>query len=163
MTPRVEPRQAPYPTYQPPPQAPYPPARTPRGVWIAVGVVAALVLVATIAVAVVGGWLIGTAGGPSIAADQYYTAIKSQNYANAYGHLGAQLRQSLSQQAYTQQAQARDAADGIVTKFAYTTIPMGDPADLTISVTRAGGSTYTMHLRLAKESGVWRVISFDGI
>jgi flagellar basal body-associated protein FliL len=127
-----------------------------RWVWITLGVFALL--------CVLGGALVWTFGvNPAIAGEQYYIAIRNQDYAKAYSYLGSDLRARLSQEAFTQQAQQQDAALGRVTQYTYNTFPIGDPATATETVTRAHGSTYTVHLELRQEGGVWKITSFDRI
>jgi hypothetical protein len=129
---------------KPPPQygaPPVQPRRSYRWVWITLGT---LVLVGLVGGALV--WIFAVS--PTIASDQYYTAIRDQNYAKAYADLGSDLQARLSQEAFIQRAQQQDEALGRVSKYSYVSLPLGDPATETLTVTRADGTTYTAHLEL---------------
>ncbi len=120
---------------------PVQPRRSHRWMWITL---ALLVLVG-----IVGGALLWTfVVSPTIASDQYYMAIRDQNYAKAYADLGSELQARLSREAFIQQAQQQDEAHGRVSKYSYRSLPVGDPATETLTVTRADGTTYTAHLEL---------------
>jgi hypothetical protein len=93
----------------------------------------------------------------------YYSAIKDQDYGKAYSYLGSGLQREYSQQAFTQVAQKQDAAYGKVSRFGMTSIPMGDPAYITLTVTRTNGTSYDVHLELRQEGGAWKVTAFDRI
>jgi hypothetical protein len=150
----------PYPNYAPFPGYTQPPRRSYRWVWITLGI---LLLVCVVGVALVVGFAVSSVGGPTIASDQYYTAIRDQDYARAYSYLGSNVRAMLSQEAFTQAAQQQDAAFGRVSKYAYTNVPVGDPATANLTVTRANGTSYTVHLELRQEGGVWKITAFDRI
>ena len=136
------------------------PRRSYLWLWITLGI---LVLVCVLGVALVVGFAVSSVGGPTIASDQYYTAIRDQDYARAYTYLGSNLRATLSQDAFIQEAQQQDTAAGRVSKYAYTNVPMGDPASANLTVTRANGTSYTVHLELRQEGGVWKITAFDRI
>jgi flagellar basal body-associated protein FliL len=127
-----------------------------RWVWIVLGVFALL--------CVLGGALVWTfAVNPAIAGEQYYIAIRDQDYAKAYTYLGPDLQARLSQDAFIQQAQQQDAALGRVSHYTYGNYPIGDPATATEVVTRAHGTTYTVHLELRLEGSAWKIAAFDRI
>jgi hypothetical protein len=131
-----------------------------RWLWIVLGVFALLCLM--------GGTLLwvlatGPVGGPTIASDQYYSAIRANNYTKAYGYLGADQQAKISREDFTRQAQQQDEAFGRVSHYSYGNIPLGDPATATITVTRASGTTYTVHLELRQEGGAWKITAFDRI
>ncbi len=149
--------------YEPPPVYSQPPRKSYRWVWIVLGVFVAVSIVVVMLLALGVGFAIKTYGGPTIASDQYYTALRNQDYAGAYSFLGSHLKTVYSQQAFTQMAQQRDAAHGRVSHYSYTNVPTGDPAYVTLTVTRTDGSTYTVHLEMRQESGAWKVTAFDGI
>jgi hypothetical protein len=44
-----------------------------------------------------------------------------------------------------------------------TNIPTGDPAYVTLTVTRTNGTTYDVHLELRQEEGAWKITTFDRI
>jgi len=131
-----------------------------RWLWIVVGI---FLLLCLIGGALVWVFAVSPVGGPTIASDQYYTAIRDQDFAKAYSYLGSDLQVRLSQQAFTQQAQQQDEAFGRVSHYSYGNVPLGDPAAATITVTRASGTTYTVHLELRQEGGGWKITAFDRI
>src|SRR5689334_13494108 len=69
-----------------------------RWLWITLGIIA---LVCIIGVALVVGFAFSSVGGPTIASDQYYTALRDQNYARAYSYLGSHLKSVYSQETFT--------------------------------------------------------------
>jgi hypothetical protein len=128
-----------------------------------VGILALLCVLGATLLAFGVGFAVKTYGGPTIASDQYYTAIRNQEYATAYSYLGSHLKTVVSQEAFTQLAQQRDAADGRVSHYAYTNVPTGDPATVNLTITRASGTTYTVNLEMRQEGGAWKVTAFDRI
>lgn len=143
--------------FTPPPMVYSLPAKkSHRWVWITVGIVALL--------CILGGTLLAFYyNSPLRASDMYYSAIKTQDYSTAYTYLGSRMQTAYSQQAFTQAAQQQDAALGTVSSFGMSNIPTSDPAYVTLTVTRANGSTYTVHLELQQEGGAWKVTAFDRI
>ena len=141
-----------------------PPKKSHRWVWITVGIVALLFVLGSTLLALGAGWAVTTYYHSSLrASDMYYSAIKTQDYGTAYGYLGSHLRTEYSQQTFTQAAQQQDAVAGTVRSFGMTNIPTGDPAYVTLTVTRANGITYDVHLELQQEGGAWKVTAFDRI
>lgn len=134
------------------------PRRSYRWVWITLGIIA---LVCIIGVALVVGFAVSSVGGPTIASDQYYTALRDQNYARAYSYLGSQLKTVYSQEVFTQMAQQRDAEAGRVIHYSYQNIPAGSPTPIILTVTRTNGITYTVHLEMQQEGGAWVITAFD--
>ena len=117
-----------------------------RWVWITLVVVALL--------CVLGGVLVWNfAVNPALAEEQYYIAIRNQDYAKAYTSLGSEVQVRLSQQAFIQQAQQQDETLGKMTRYSEDNLPFGDPATITETVTRAYGTTYKVHLELRQEEG----------
>jgi hypothetical protein len=100
-----------------------------RWVWITLGVLALL--------CVLGALVVNFSVSPAIAEEQYYIAIREQDYAKAYSYLGSEVQARLSQQAFIQQAQQQDEALGRMTRYTEDNIPIGYPATLTETVTRA--------------------------
>ena len=153
MQPPPEYHAPPNPNYAPVPGASQQPRKSYRWVWITLGILAL--------VCIIGGtlfiWGIGSAintfGGPTIASDQYYNAIRDQDYARAYAFLGDDTKAGLSQEAFTQQAQQQDVAYGRVREFSYANVPTGNPANATLTVTRMNGTSYTVHLQMRQEGG----------
>ena len=153
----------------PPYDAPFPGDTQPRRkshrwVWITVGIVALLCILGGTLLALGAGWAVTTYyNSPLRASDMYYSAIKTQDYGTAYTYLGSGLQTEYSQQTFTQAAQQQDAALGRVSRFGMTNIPTGDPAYVTLTVTRANGTTYDVHLELRQEGGAWKITAFDRI
>lgn len=153
----------PVPDYAQVPRYSQPPRKSYRWVWIVLGVLALLSILGGALLALGVGFAVNTFGGPSIVTDQYYSAIKNQDYARAYTCLGSDLKAVLSQEAFAQTAQRNDVANGKVTRFAFTNIPTGDPAAVNLTVTRTNGTSYTVHLEIRQAAGVWKIASFDRI
>jgi hypothetical protein len=145
------------PSYSQPPRTSY------RWVWIILGSLALLCVLGAALLAVGVGVAVKTVGSPTIASDQYYTALRNQDYATAYSYLGSHLKTVFSQETFTQLAQERDATSGKVVRYAYTNVPMGDPAIVNLTVTRATGTTYAVNLEMRQEGGAWKVTAFDRI
>jgi hypothetical protein len=163
MKPSPESSAPPYPNYAPVQPYYQQPRKSYRWVWITLGILA-LVCIIGGALLVWGlGSAINSVGGPTIASDQYYNAIRDQNFARAYTFLGSGVKSGLSQEAFTQAAQQQDVAYGRVSKFSYANVPKGDPANATLTVTRANGTSYTVHLEMRQEGGAWKITAFDRI
>jgi Tfp pilus assembly protein PilN len=126
-----------------------------RWLWITLGIVALLCIPGVLAV--------NFTVNPAIAEEQYYIAIRDQDYARAYSYLGSDVQARLSQQAFIQQAQQQDEALGKVTRYTEDNLPAGVTATITETVTRAHGATYKVHLELRQEGGAWKITSFDRI
>jgi hypothetical protein len=152
----------PYPYYAPFPGYSQPPRKSRRWVWITVGIVALLCVLAGTLLAL-GVSLVVNNFGQTHATDTYYSAIRRQDYGTAYSYLGSHLQTVYSQQTFTQAAQQQDAVLGPVRRFGMTNIPTGDPAYVTLTVTRANGTAYDVHLELRQEGGVWKITAFDRI
>jgi len=131
-----------------------------RWLWIVLGIFAMLCLLGG---ALVWVFVVSPIGGPTIASDQYYTAIRDQDFAKAYSYLGSDLQAKLSREDFTRQAQQQDEAFGRVSRYSYSNVPLGNPAMANITVTRASGTTYTVHLELRQEGGTWKITTFDRI
>jgi hypothetical protein len=153
----------PYPNNAPVPGTSQQPRKPYRWVWITLGILAVVCLIGgTLFIWGIGS-AINTFGGPSIASDQYYNAVREQDYARAYAFLGSEVKAGLSQEAFTQQAQQQDEVYGRVSTYSYTTVPFGGQAKATLMVTRAHGTSYTVHLEMQQEGGTWKITAFDRI
>jgi hypothetical protein len=139
------------------------PRKSYRWVWMILGILALLGVLGSVLLAIGAGFAVKTIGGPSIATDQYYSAIKNQDYTGAYTYLGSNLKAGLSQEAFIQTARQNDTVAGKVSRFAFSTVPVGDPATVTLTVTRTNGSSYIVHLQLRQEGGAWKIAAFDRI
>ncbi len=160
---------------QPPPygQPQQPPKRRRRWLWILAIVVGVLVL------AFVGGiaaLVLAVNNSPATAvSQQYYNAIKSQDYAKAYSYLDPTIKltsqgqtQQINEQLFTQSAQAYDQAKGKVSDYSITGINIssstdtGNTANATVRVTRNNNSS-DVHLQLRQEGNDWKIVGFDSI
>jgi hypothetical protein len=97
------------------------------------------------------------------AADQYYAAIKNQDDATAFAYVGSYFKSLFSQDGFILEAQENDATYGKVSGFVFETVNTGDPATITLKVTRTKGASYTVHLELRQEGGAWKITAFDCI
>ena len=151
----------PFPNYTPFSSSSQQPSKSYRWVWITL-VILALVCIVVGALLI---WGLGSAitiiGSPTITSDQYYNAIRDQDYYRAYSFLGSGVKVRLSQEAFTQQAQQQDVAYGHVSQFFYVNDPLGDPASVTLTVTRVNGTSHTVNLEMRQEGGAWKITAFD--
>ena len=110
--------------------------------------------------------------------NDYYSNIKTQNYAAAYLDLSLNGQNPLTQDQFVQQAQARDAQYGRVTSYllaglsASSSTAGTDPFHLTITATvnvtrcKGEGSTsssctsYNTVLTLQQVAGRWKIVDF---
>jgi ABC-type transporter MlaC component len=100
--------------------------------------------------------------------DQYYTAVKNQNYNSAFSYISTGLTasngQALTQELYTTAAQALDTVKGKVTNFSVGTPSINNnTATVTVSVTRGSAAPYDVHLQLQQINGSWKITSYDNI
>ena len=158
----------PAPGYMPPQQ----PKRSRRGLWIALAIIAGVIVLGCGVCGIFSiagiGFFAKTIAGPAIAVDQYYTAVKNQDYNTAFSYISTNLTasngQTLTQELYTTAAQALDTVKGKVTNFS-----VGPPsinnnvATVTVSVTRGGTAPYNVQLQLQQVNGAWKITSYDNI
>jgi hypothetical protein len=179
-----QPPQQPLPPYQPPqygaPPMVYmelqsPPQKSSLAwLWIMLGILGGVLLL------ICGGCfllsmlgtsnLINFVSSPMTTVDNYYTAVQSQDYATAYSYLSVDTlslngqRTTASESSYEQIATTLDNQRGLVTAYAVTSSNVsGDTATITVHVTRAGGNSYNVTLRLAKIGSDWKITDFDNI
>jgi hypothetical protein len=151
---------------------PQPEKKSRRWLWITLGIIGGVILISCAACAIVAGLgfnFFAQTIGPAVTADQYYQAIKNQNYAQAYTYLdttGVSVQgQQVTQDLFVRVAQAVDTAKGPVTGFTTTNVPTdtsNNTATVTMSVTR-GGQTYPVHLQLKKVGNSWKIVGADSI
>lgn len=154
---------------QPPMYAqPQPQKRSLRWLWITLGIVGGILVLACAGCGIAGALgvnFLSQAVGPAVVSTQYYTAVGQQDYTKAYSYLDTSSisvqGQSATAQAYTQAAQALDATQGKVTRSSSTSFNVtNDTATVTMSVTRSSG-TYDVHLQLKKIGSDWKIVSMD--
>jgi ABC-type transporter MlaC component len=114
------------------------------------------------------GFFAKTVAGPAITVDQYYTAVKNQNYNTAFSYISTNMTasngQTLTQELYTTAAQALDTVKGKVTNFSVGSVSTSNNiANVTVSVTRGSASPYDVHLQLQQVNGTWKITSYDNI
>ena len=154
----------PVPGYAPPQQ----PRKSRRGLWIALAIIAGVIVLSCGVCGILSlmgiGFFAKTIAGPAITVSQYYSAVEKQDYNTAFSYTNFTVSsgQTLTQEAYTRTAQALDLARGKVTSFSIGNISTNNNiATVTVSVTR--GTQYTVQLQLQQVNGSWKIISFDNI
>ena len=115
--------------------------------------------------------------------NQYYAAIKNQDYATAFRFVGGATAlngEYYTQSTFSQQGQQIDTAEGKVrdysilsssydqreagtgkfpsNRYTYTV----ETADVTVSVTR-NGAPYSIDLQLQQQGEEWKIITLDGL
>jgi hypothetical protein len=121
-------------------------------------------------------WLVAR---PGMTVDQYYSALRNCNYAQAYRFLDGSLMASLPEEQFTAMAEARDAAEGAVSRYGIapdltvTTTPLpGEPLPqviftrnpaehVIVQVLRANGSVYPVHFQVRRVGKTWKISAFD--
>jgi Protein of unknown function (DUF3828) len=165
------PPQQPYgqPQYGVPPVPGYIPQQPPKKrrtvLWILLGVLLVLVLACVGVFGTI--FYFGTHNPATDVVNKYYTAIQNQDYATAYSYIDASNitlnNQSITQDLYTQGAQAVDAQKGKVTSYSIGNFNINSStATFTVSVTR-NGSPYDVHLKLQQEGSAWKIVSVDNV
>lgn len=153
------------PTYTPPPK------KSRRGLWITLGIILGVILI--IFVGGIVGIVAYVNNSPAkTVTQQYYNAVKSQNYAQAYSYLDIQTltlngqQQQATEPLYTQVAQFVDQQNGKVTDFNITGVNLSSStsgasiATVTVNVTR-NGKTQEVHVQLKQEGNDWKIVSID--
>ena len=157
----------PPPGYMPPPQQQQP-KKSLRWLWITLGILAGSVVLGCVVcgiTAALGVGFFAKVAGPTVAATEYYQAIKNQNYNTAYTYWDtsnvAVQGQQLSQQAFVSAAQLIDTTKGPVSSFSVTP-NSNDPSQVTVTVTR-NGTTYDVLLQLHQVNGNWKIFKANNI
>jgi type IV secretory pathway TrbF-like protein len=166
----------PYPVNgQPYISAPTPPPAKKSYTWI--WIVAAILSLALISACGLCGWAVASTArqvaGSIYVVDNYYTAIKAQNYDAAYNYLAPQDDiNAMTLDKFTHQAQSLDEQYGVVTAYTlnqpgYTTNPDTGPDlshfTMTVDITRAKQKSYTVLLTVRNFGGHWKITNFDRI
>jgi hypothetical protein len=121
-------------------------------------------------------WALRPVARPSIIVDQYYSAIRNHDYAQAYRFLDASLTSTITQKQFAQMAQEQDAAYGPVSSYVIApdlvTTPLpGEPLPLvtfasnpaenvTVTVMRAHGPSYMVHIQGRQVGKAWKITAF---
>jgi NTF2-like N-terminal transpeptidase domain len=157
----------PVPGYMPPQ-----PRRSRRGLWIALAIIAAVIVLSCGACGILSlagiGFFAKSLVGPAVTANQYYSAVEKQDYNTAYSYISTNLTatngQTLTQQIYTAAAQGLDTVRGKVTNFSVGNVSTSNNvANVTVSVTRGSAAPYDVHLQLQQVNGSWKITAYDNI
>ncbi len=147
-----------------------------RWLWITLGIILGLVVLVcggcVIASALGVGFLAKTVAAPITTVDQYYGAIKAQDYTKAYSYLDSNATLAAqgpsipvtSVDTFTVAARAVDTSAGPVSSYNIVNTSVNNStATITVHVTR-GGQSYDVHLQLRDVgNGNWKIVNGDGI
>ncbi|MGZ3626567.1 MAG: Rv0361 family membrane protein [Ktedonobacteraceae bacterium] len=148
------------------------PRKSRRGLWIALAIIAGVIVLGCGACGILSvagiGFFAKSVVGPAVTANQYYSAVEKQDYNTAYSYISTNLTaangQTLTQQIYTAAAQGLDTLKGKVTNFSVGNVSTNNNiATVTVSVTRGSGPSYDVHLQLQQVNGAWKITSYDNI
>jgi hypothetical protein len=114
------------------------------------------------------GFFAKTVAGPAIVVDQYYSAVKNQDYTTAFSNMEPGTTtfrgQVISQQAYMVAAQGLDTLRGKVSSFSVAVPSVtNNSASVTVTVNRTNAAAYDVQLQLQQVNGSWKIVSFDNI
>jgi hypothetical protein len=133
-------------------------------IWVVVVILLLSLLVSTVQLAARVGLALRPFARPVIVADQYYTAIKNRDYAQAYTYLDSSLTSSLTQDQFIKMAQQRDVADGTVSSYSIAPDFTGNPAEnVNVTVMRSKGTSYIVQLHIRQVGKEWKISAFDRI
>ena len=158
----------PAPGYAPPQQ----PRKSRRGLWIALAIIAGVIVLGCGACGILSvagiGFFAKSVAGPAITVNQYYSAVEKQDYNTAFSYISTNLTasngQTLTQDLYTTAAQALDTVKGKVTNFSVGSVSTSNnTATVTVSVTRANAAPYDVQLQLQQVNGSWKITSYNNI
>ncbi|HEX6817492.1 MAG TPA: hypothetical protein VF120_03895, partial [Ktedonobacterales bacterium] len=143
---------------------PRPRRRSRSGLWITLGIVAALLL------ALGGGVAFAAVQyfAPAVAAGEFCGYIKAHGYSSAYNVLSTNLKGTVSEAQFGASLSSLDSLDGAVSSCAaasgsnsYSASPFGSTAMVGMVMTRATAGALQGSLHLKKESGGWHVDAID--
>jgi len=159
-----------YPGYPVPPQ---PQKNSNRTLWIILGVVGGVLVLACV-LCVGGIFFLGAqvVNNPTIASTLAVTTFcadeESQQYPQAYNRLSSSMKNQMTQDQFVQRSQSLDTSQGTVSQCTPSTNgnnPATDTsASIPVTVTRGTGSTATTTngtITMVKESGAWKIDSID--
>lgn len=144
-----------------------------RWLWITLGIIGGILVLSCAGCAIAGALgfnFLAQAVGPQITVQQYYQAVKQQDYATAYSFLTSDARVSANGQSvpvsgessFQTAATTLDSTLGPVTNISSNT-QGSDTSQVTVTVTRSRGGSYQVHLVLVKVGNNWKIQSADGI
>lgn len=151
----------------PPPQAQ--PKKSLRWLWITLGIIGGIIVLGCVGCGITAALGVGFFAktiGPTVVADEYYTAIKAQDYAKAYSYwdtngVTSVQGQQVTEQTFATLARAVDVAKGPVTSFSAQP-NTNDPSLVTVTVTR-NGTPYAVQLQFQQVNGSWKIVKANGI
>ena len=161
--------------YAPPPPPPSymqpQPKKSRRRLWITLGIIFGVLLIVIVGgiVAIV---VVVNNSPAKTTVQQYYDAVKNQDYSTAYSHLDIQTltlngqQQQATQNLYTQVAQIIDQQNGKVSDYTITGVNLnsststGNMATVSVNVTR-NGKTQEVHVQLKQEGSDWKIVGID--
>ncbi|HEX9134025.1 MAG TPA: hypothetical protein VF844_17170, partial [Ktedonobacteraceae bacterium] len=158
----------PAPGYMPPQQ----PRRSRRTLWIVLGIIGGLLVLSCAVCGILfvtgAAFFAKTVAAPVTTVNQYYNAVKSQDYNAAFSYISTNLTasngQTLTQELYTTAAQALDGVKGKVSNFSVGNVSVtNNTASVTVTVTRGSTPAYDVHLQLEQVNGTWKITSYDNI
>lgn len=160
----VPPAPAAPPTYTPPPQK-----KSLKWLWITISIVAAVFIFSCAICGSLG--LFFSIPGSNRVAQDYYNAVKKQDYATAYTYLATgaafvdpqsnQTIQIPSRSAYITVAQALDKDLGVLTDYQVSS--GSDTNHVNVAVTRVKTQQYTITLSMTQVDGNWKILNANGI
>ncbi len=164
-----QPQYGQQPPYSPPMYAQPPQKKSLRWLWITLGVIGGLLVLACAGCGILG--VIGfnfaaKVVGPAVVSANYYSALSKQDYATAYSYLDTNTASiqghTLTEQEYAQVVQIVDTTQGKITKFSSASFNTdnSNAATVTMRVTRSS-RTYDVHLQLKKIGNDWKIVSVD--
>ncbi len=137
--------------------------RSRTGLWITLGIVAALLVVGGGA----GAFTLIQYSAPAVAASQFCNDLKTQNYDSAYNMLSAKLQATYNKDQFHTANGVLDVAEGKVTACgaasgngSYDYSLGGSKATVKATITRATQGPLTGNLQLVNESG-WKIDTLD--
>lgn len=129
---------------------------------VTLGALLALVACVVGAVAVIssGIWVQAQLGSPNTTVQDFYAAVHSQDYPQAYGFLSSQAQKEITLVEFQQSYVTTDTLSGAVESYAITTsTTRNGTATVTVDVVRRGDTdTATIYvLTLTQQNNAWRI------
>jgi hypothetical protein len=149
---------------------PMPPKKSNKTLWIVLGTVGGVLLLACVGCVGVLAYLGSQAAnnpliGSTLAATSFCVDEQGQEYTKAYQLLSPSLQGQMTEDQFVQASQAHDTADGKIETC--EAVQGGDSsvtntsASVEVTVTRTGGTTTTGNITLVNAGGAWKVDSID--
>ena len=151
----------------PPPQQPQ--KKSLRWLWITLGILGGIIVLGCVGCGITAALGVGFFAktiGPTVVADEYYTALKNRDYPKAYtywdssGNTTVQGKQATEEE-FAILAQTVDTVKGPVTSFSAAP-DSNDPSLVTVTVTR-NGTPYDVQLQFQQVNGSWKIVKASGI